>query len=74
MRFIIEFIKEPQVEFETKMALDMGQWLSIPFVLAGIAILIYAYRKRIPAAAVPPQAPPRKPSGPTALNSAHSIS
>ena len=51
MRFIIEFIKEPQVEFETSMTLDMGQWLSIPFVLAGIAILIYSYRKRIPASA-----------------------
>jgi prolipoprotein diacylglyceryl transferase len=51
MRFIIEFIKEPQVEFETSMTLDMGQWLSIPFVLAGIAILIYSYRKRTPASA-----------------------
>ena len=74
MRFIIEFIKEPQVEFENNMALDMGQWLSIPFVIAGIAILIYAYRKRIPAAAVPPEVPPRKSAGPTKLNSAHSIS
>ncbi len=51
MRFIIEFVKEPQVEFETSMTLDMGQWLSVPFVVAGIAILIYAYKKRIPAAA-----------------------
>ena len=33
MRFIIEFIKEPQVEFEQTMALNMGQLLSIPFVL-----------------------------------------
>ena len=74
MRFIIEFIKEPQVEFENNMALDMGQWLSIPFVIAGIAILIYAYRKRIPAAAVPPEVPPRKSASPTKLNSAHSIS
>ena len=74
MRFIIEFIKEPQVEFENNMALDMGQWLSIPFVIAGIAILIYAYRKRIPAAAVPSEVPPRKSAGPTKLNSAHSIS
>lgn len=51
MRFIIEFVKEPQVEFETSMTLDMGQWLSVPFVVAGIAILIYAYKKRIPSAA-----------------------
>ena len=57
MRFLIEFIKEPQVEFENNMALDMGQWLSIPFIIAGICILIYASRRRIPAAAVHP---PRK--------------
>ena len=74
MRFLIEFIKEPQVEFENSMALDMGQLLSIPFIIAGICILIYAYRKQIPAAAEPPVAPPKKPSGPTRLSSAHSIS
>ncbi|MDP4207522.1 MAG: prolipoprotein diacylglyceryl transferase [Bacteroidota bacterium] len=45
MRFLIEFIKNPQVEFEKNMALDMGQWLSIPFVLAGAAIIYYIYRK-----------------------------
>jgi len=38
-RFIVEFIKEPQVEFETAMTLNMGQWLSIPLVIAGIVIL-----------------------------------
>jgi prolipoprotein diacylglyceryl transferase len=45
MRFIIEFVKNPQEDFEKGMALDMGQWLSIPFVLLGIAILIYIDRK-----------------------------
>jgi len=48
MRFIIEFIKNPQVEFEKGMSLDMGQWLSIPFVLVGTAILIYIYIKPQP--------------------------
>jgi prolipoprotein diacylglyceryl transferase len=48
MRFIIEFIKEPQVEFEQTMTLNMGQWLSIPFVLTGLVILYYSYRKKIP--------------------------
>lgn len=48
MRFIIEFIKNPQVDFEKNMALDMGQWLSIPLVLGGIALLIYVYRKPQP--------------------------
>lgn len=41
-RFLIEFIKEPQVGFEVGMTLNMGQWLSIPFVLAGIALLIWS--------------------------------
>ncbi len=34
MRFLIEFIKEPQVEFEESMALDMGQWLSMQVIKA----------------------------------------
>ena len=33
MRFLIEFVKEEQVDFEKGMTLDMGQWLSIPFIL-----------------------------------------
>ena len=49
-RFLIEFIKEPQVEFENAMALNMGQWLSIPFILLGIGFLVYAFTKKIPAA------------------------
>ena len=57
MRFIIEFIKEPQVEFEKTMVMDMGQLLSIPFIIAGIVMLIYAYRKKTPAMAVLPEAP-----------------
>jgi prolipoprotein diacylglyceryl transferase len=48
MRFLIEFIKNPQVDFEKNMALDMGQWLSIPFVLAGFVLLYYIYRKPQP--------------------------
>lgn len=40
MRFLIEFIKEPQVGFEQGMALNMGQLLSIPFILAGLVILV----------------------------------
>ena len=58
-RFLIEFIKEPQVEFEKAMALNMGQLLSIPFVLLGIGFLVYAYTKKIPARAVHPE--PQKP-------------
>lgn len=49
MRFLIEFIKEPQVGFEQGMAINMGQILSIPFILAGIGLIAYAYVKRKPA-------------------------
>ena len=62
MRFLIEFIKEPQVEFEQSMALDMGQLLSIPFIIAGVCLLIYAYKKKIPAAIVHPQTPHKEPT------------
>ena len=42
-RFLIEYVKEPQVAFEQTMALNMGQLLSIPFILAGIALIVYGY-------------------------------
>jgi prolipoprotein diacylglyceryltransferase len=45
-RFFIEFLKEPQVEFEYDMALNMGQLLSIPFVILGIIVLVYAYKNK----------------------------
>lgn len=50
MRFLIEFIKEPQVGFEESMALNMGQILSIPFILAGIYFLFFYARNQDPAA------------------------
>ena len=43
-RFMIEFVKENQVPFESRMPLNMGQLLSIPFILAGV-YLIYASRR-----------------------------
>lgn len=44
-RFVIEFIKEDQEAFEAGMWLNMGQWLSVPFVLIG-ALLIFRALKR----------------------------
>lgn len=41
-RFFIEFIKEDQSPFEAGMLLNMGQILSIPFVIVG---LYYMFRK-----------------------------
>lgn len=44
-RFFIEFIKEVQESFENGMSLDMGQWLSIPFILTGIFLIVRALKK-----------------------------
>lgn len=41
-RFLIEFVKNPQVGFEQDMALNMGQLLSIPFIIGGIGLIIYS--------------------------------
>lgn len=38
-RFLIEFVKEEQVPFEHAMSLNMGQLLSVPFVLMGLYLL-----------------------------------
>jgi prolipoprotein diacylglyceryl transferase len=46
VRFLIEFVKEEQVSFEKGMTLDMGQWLSIPFILLGVALCIMAYKDK----------------------------
>lgn len=62
-RFFVEYVKEDQVAFEAGMKLNMGQWLSIPFVIAGIALLVWAYtRKPAPVASgapIKPGAPKR---------------
>ena len=62
MRFLIEFIKEPQVGFEESMVLNMGQILSIPFILLGIVILVYSLKSGKPAMAVHPQKPKPQPA------------
>jgi phosphatidylglycerol:prolipoprotein diacylglycerol transferase len=45
-RFFIEFVKEDQVVFEASMKLNMGQWLSIPFVLLGICGLYWSIKRK----------------------------
>ncbi len=45
-RFFIEFIKQPQEAFEAGMRLNMGQLLSIPFILTGIGLLWWSHRKK----------------------------
>jgi prolipoprotein diacylglyceryltransferase len=41
-RFLIEFVKNDQVAWESGMVLNMGQLLSIPFILFGIILAIRA--------------------------------
>lgn len=48
LRFVYEFLKKNQVDFEDGMALNMGQILSIPLVIVGILVLVRAYRSPVP--------------------------
>lgn len=46
VRFIVEYVKESQGGFESALGLlSTGQWLSVPFVLAGIYIMWKASKK-----------------------------
>ena len=45
-RFFVEFLKKEQVDFEQSMPLDMGQLLSLPFVLLGVWCMINAKKKQ----------------------------
>ena len=44
MRFLIEFIKNDQEDWEKNLLLDMGQILSIPFIIAGIVLLYFSIK------------------------------
>ena len=44
-RFMLEFIKNDQELFEANHLLNMGQWLSLPFVIWGIYLIIRAYKR-----------------------------
>lgn len=44
-RFLIEFVKNVQEPFEQDMVLNMGQLLSIPFILTGIFFIVRAYMR-----------------------------
>jgi prolipoprotein diacylglyceryltransferase len=45
-RFFIEFLKENQSGFEAGMALDMGQLLSIPFIIAGFIFIAKSFKPK----------------------------
>jgi prolipoprotein diacylglyceryl transferase len=44
-RFVIEFVKEDQVGFEEGMTFNMGQLLSLPYIVVGIGFMIYGLWK-----------------------------
>lgn len=46
-RFIAEFARNPDTGIfaQTALGVSMGQWLSLPMVLAGIALMAWAYKK-----------------------------
>ncbi|MFI3316037.1 MAG: prolipoprotein diacylglyceryl transferase [Rikenellaceae bacterium] len=44
-RILIESIKNIQVDFEASMSLNMGQWLSVPFVLLGVYMLYRGFSR-----------------------------
>ncbi len=46
VRFFVEFVKESQGGFENSLGiLSTGQWLSIPFIIAGFYLMIRAKKK-----------------------------
>lgn len=48
MRFLIEFVKNPQVGFEKGMLIDMGQLLSLPFIVGGVVVVVLSYKLNLP--------------------------
>ena len=48
VRFLIEFVKNDQVDFEAGMALNMGQLLSLPFIAAGLVFAWLSHKEKFP--------------------------
>jgi phosphatidylglycerol---prolipoprotein diacylglyceryl transferase len=47
VRFFVEFLKEPQVEERAIWIFNTGQWLSIPFILAGLYFMFRSSPKKV---------------------------
>jgi phosphatidylglycerol:prolipoprotein diacylglycerol transferase len=55
-RFINEFFREPDQQlaaFAARTGLSMGQWLTIPLILTGLIVVIFALRRKPLAAGTP---------------------
>ena len=46
-RFLLEFLKTPQAAYEAGFAISVGQWLSVPFILLGIIMMVKAKPVRV---------------------------
>ena len=48
-RFVNEFFREPDAqlaEFAARTGLSMGQWLTIPLILIGLIVTLYAAKRK----------------------------
>lgn len=45
LRFVDEFFKINQVPFEDNIPLNMGQWLSVPFIIIGALVMIISMKR-----------------------------
>lgn len=48
-RFFVEFFKLGQAARDESLLINTGQWLSVPFIIAGIILVILAYTRKKPA-------------------------
>ncbi|WP_109299344.1 prolipoprotein diacylglyceryl transferase [Aquimarina sp. AU474] len=48
VRFLVEYVKKSQGGFEDSLgdAISTGQWLSIPFIIAGIYFIVMSFKKK----------------------------
>ncbi|ANE55890.1 MULTISPECIES: prolipoprotein diacylglyceryl transferase [Methylomonas] len=46
VRFVLEYFKTEQAMYDNGLAITTGQLLSVPFVLAGIACIVWSFRTR----------------------------
>lgn len=60
-RFFIEFVKNDQVAFEAGMQFNMGQLLSLPFILAGVFMVLWTKKSPRYFNQTPIPKPPKKP-------------
>ena len=54
-RFVNEFFRQPDqqlADFAARTGLSMGQWLTIPLILTGLIVVLYALRKKPLAAGI----------------------